>query len=241
VRRAGKRCEGRKPYGQNGPEQHAAIEHIVTHRQAGDALLSIADGLNVSVIPTRRGTVSGTRRSYNALCVDNNSRSVDINRAENYFEAMKSRSSSSRSSGPTFSICVVSQATPGEMSMESLFVTRDESEVAELKAFLSDRAHESRRESKGLHNARPVVVVHVDEEAHEKWCSQDGPNGLKSRPVKIGQTFPSAVRASGWLGLRHNEVAMQLSRAEHTGEKMATVRGITFRYSDSESKGSRKK
>jgi hypothetical protein len=132
----------------------------------------------------------------------------------------------------TYTFCVIKQADkPGQMELETLFTTSREDEVRELRKFLLEQDAGFRRYAQGR-NARPVVVVHVDPKEHERWVETPGRNGLQSRSVRTGQAFRSAVEASGWIGLRHNEVAMLLSRTAATGEKQATVRGVTFAYKD---------
>lgn len=132
----------------------------------------------------------------------------------------------------TYTFCLVSQTEkPGDLKLETLFSTHREEEVRELRRFLIEQDAGFRRVAQGK-NARAVVVVHVDDKEHERWCSTPGRNGLAAKPVRIGQEFRSAVDASGWVGLRHNETAMLLSRAAATGEKQATVRGVTFAYKD---------
>lgn len=131
----------------------------------------------------------------------------------------------------TFAVITQPAGVTGRMQMESLFTTRDEKAVAELRKFLLEQEAGFRRVAKGA-NSRPVRVVHVDAKEHERWCREGGRNGPRSKPVEVGQTFRSAVDASGWVGLRHNEVAMALSRAKATGENRITVRGVTFAYAD---------
>ena len=132
----------------------------------------------------------------------------------------------------TYTFCVVKQSEkPGQMELETLFTKYNEEEVREIRKFLLEQDAGFRRIAQGK-NARPVVVIHVDPKEHERWIQSPGRNGLASRPVNKGQAFRSAVEASGWVGLRHNEVAMLLSRTAATGEKQATVRGVTFAYKD---------
>lgn len=137
-----------------------------------------------------------------------------------------------------WTLLLVQQTKPGHMTAETLFTTRDQNEVQELKQFLLEQDAGFRRAAKGV-NAKPVEVIHVDPQEHQRWVEHPGRNGLKSRPVTVGQRFPSATAASGWLGLRHNELAMMLSRAAATGQHAATLRGVTFRYCSDEVSGSR--
>src|SRR5579859_2101251 len=111
----------------------------------------------------------------------------------------------------TYTFCIIAQEALGKLGLETLFSTHNEQEVADLKQYLLEQDAGYRRASKGK-NSRPVVVVHVDTKEHEKWVIHPGRNGLRARPTVRGQKFKSAVEASGHVGLRHNEVAMLLSR-----------------------------
>lgn len=128
---------------------------------------------------------------------------------------------------------VVSQGEgkPGDIRFTNLFSTRNPEEVKELSQILRERNVGFRREGM-TRNAREIVVTHVDGQEAEKWLNQPGRNGLKAKPSRRGMTFPSAVAASGHVGLRHNEVAQLLSRCHATGERQATVRGVTFAYKE---------
>lgn len=131
----------------------------------------------------------------------------------------------------TFVVITQGEGKPGDLQYRNLFSTRNPEEVEELSRLLLERNAGFRRESMSR-NSREIVVTHVDPAEHEKYLLQAGRNGLKSQPVKRGMTFPSGTAASGHVGLRHNEVAMMLSRAAFTGEKVATIRGVTFAYKD---------
>jgi hypothetical protein len=120
---------------------------------------------------------------------------------------------------------------PGQLKMETLFTTYNQAEVEELKRFLLEQNAGFKRASQAR-NSRPVVVTHIDPKEAEKWQTHPGRNGLMAKPVRRGQVFPSATAASGHIGLKHNEVAMLLSRISATGEKQVTVRGVTFSYED---------
>src|SRR5215469_13055832 len=131
-----------------------------------------------------------------------------------------------------FSIVAVTaggQRSAGRYEYDTLFTTRNEAEFQELKQLLKERHFGFRRES-FARNTREVVVLHVDAKEHEAAQRTPGRNRLVSKPVKRGQRFRSANAASGHLGLRNNEVAIYLSRAYQTGEKKATLRGVTLAY-----------
>lgn len=125
------------------------------------------------------------------------------------------------------------EGKPGNLVFKNLFSTRNDTHAEEITKFLLEENAGFRRANQAR-NAREVVVTHVSKSDHEKWLLEPGRNGLKSKPVKPGQVFRSATEASGHIGLRHNEVAMMLSRCSATGENQATVRGVTFAYKDSQ-------
>lgn len=129
-----------------------------------------------------------------------------------------------------WSFVVVTQGDgkPGDLSFETLFATRDETAKEAMCRTLWEQNAGFRRENQ-TRNRRGVVVLHVDKAEAERWQTTAGRNGLLAKPTKQGQTFNSATEASGHVGLRHNEVAMLLSRCHATGEKKATVRGGDFR------------
>ena len=131
----------------------------------------------------------------------------------------------------TFAVITHGANGPGDLKFEKLFSTRNEGEVAELTRFLLEQNAGFRRTNQSR-NVRGVLVTHVDPKEAQEWQTTGGRNGLKSKPVLRGQRFRSATEASGHVGLRHNEVAMLLSRCQSTGEKQATVRGVTFAYAD---------
>ncbi len=54
VRKSGKRCEGRKPYGHN-PDEIKVVESILEYRKNGQSVTSIADKLNSDGIKSRKG------------------------------------------------------------------------------------------------------------------------------------------------------------------------------------------
>jgi DNA invertase Pin-like site-specific DNA recombinase len=54
IRRAGGRCEGKKPYGHT-PEEAKVVEAIVGHRKAGMSYVAIADQLNAASVKSRSG------------------------------------------------------------------------------------------------------------------------------------------------------------------------------------------
>jgi DNA invertase Pin-like site-specific DNA recombinase len=58
IRRAGARCEGRKPYGIT-PEEQAVVERMTALRREKKSFVDIAEALNAKGIPTRTGP--GTR------------------------------------------------------------------------------------------------------------------------------------------------------------------------------------
>ena len=133
-----------------------------------------------------------------------------------------------------YTFCVVKQEDrPGRLEMQTLFTTSSETEVAQLTQLLLERDAGFKREAKGM-NARAVVAVAIDTKEHLKWCQEGGRNGLTAKPVHKGQKFRSATEASGHIGLKHNEVAVWLSRARATNSKTAQVRGVTFAYADEE-------
>lgn len=129
----------------------------------------------------------------------------------------------------SFYVITQGDGKPGDLTFKRLFSTRNQEEVEELSRELLERNAGFRRASM-TRNSREVVVVHVDAKEAERWQHEAGRNGLTAKPVKRGQTFASAVEASGHIGLRHNEVAMFLSRTAATGENQATLRGVTFAY-----------
>jgi hypothetical protein len=130
-----------------------------------------------------------------------------------------------------YTFCLFASDSRGEMQVESLCSTTNREHAAKLKQCVQEQGRDLRRKAQGR-NVREVVVLNVDEKEHGKWCIQPGRNGLRSKPVRAGQIFRSATEASGHVGLRHNEVAMKLSRAAATAEQRATVRGVTFVYGD---------
>jgi hypothetical protein len=130
-----------------------------------------------------------------------------------------------------YTFCIITSDGRGAMQIESLWPTTNREHAAKLKQCVQEQGRELRRKAQGR-NVREVVVLTVDEKEHGRWCIQPGRNGLPSKPVQAGQGFRSATEASGHVGLRHNEVAMLLSRAAATGERRATVRGVTFAYKD---------
>jgi hypothetical protein len=138
-----------------------------------------------------------------------------------------------------YTFCIITSAGRGAMNMETLFSTTNPEHVAELKQCVQEQGRDLRRKAQGR-NVREVVVTNVDGKEHGRWCSQPGRNGLSSRSVQQGQVFRSATEASGHVGLRHNEVAMVLSRAAAAGEQTAKVRGVTFAYRDRLLKGNQK-
>lgn len=123
------------------------------------------------------------------------------------------------------------EGRPGVLDMETLFTSRNPEEIDELKKFMLEQNAGFRRSAQAR-NSREVVVVHVDQAEHDQYIASAGKNGLVSKPVRKGQTFRSATAASGHIGLRHNEVAMYLSKSAATGDKKATIRGVTFAYKD---------
>lgn len=131
----------------------------------------------------------------------------------------------------TFMVVAQGDGKPGELEFTNLFTTRSDEAKDELCQILLERQVGFKREAMAR-NRREVVVTRVDKEEAERWQTLAGRNGLKAQPVHRGQVFPSATAASGHVGLRHNEVAMMLSRVAATGEKQATVRGVTFAYRD---------
>lgn len=130
-----------------------------------------------------------------------------------------------------FTVLKIPAGRSDAVSIEPLFGTYDTTEVEELRQFLLEQNAGFRRSGHSRH-ARPVKVIHVDQKEHERWVTTPGRNGLTSKPVVRGQVFWSAVEASGWLGLRHNEVAIVLSHCAATGEKQVTVRGVTLACAD---------
>jgi DNA invertase Pin-like site-specific DNA recombinase len=54
IRRAGGRCEGRKPYGET-PEDQVVVEKMKTWRKEKKSFVEIADALNAENIPTQSG------------------------------------------------------------------------------------------------------------------------------------------------------------------------------------------
>jgi hypothetical protein len=132
-----------------------------------------------------------------------------------------------------YSFLVVAQGggKPGDLTFENLFTTHDP-EVKEALCKVLWEQHAGFRRSAQTRNRREIVVTHVDKAESERWQQTAGRNGLKAKAVERGHVFCSATEASGHVGLRHNEVAMLLSRCHATGEKAATVRGVTFAYKD---------
>ena len=63
---------------------------------------------------------------------------------------------------------------------------------------------------------REVFVVHKTDEA----------------PRDLEKVYPNAATASRDLGYKYNEVSMALARAKFAGSDQATVKGVTFQYSD---------
>jgi hypothetical protein len=131
----------------------------------------------------------------------------------------------------SFVIVTQGDGKPGDLGFETLFSTRDEVAKEALTKILWEQNAGFRR-SNQTRNRREVIVTHIDKAEAERWQNTAGRNGLKAKPVKTGHVFSSATEASGHVGLRHNEVAMILSRCTSTGEKQATVRGVTFAYHD---------
>jgi hypothetical protein len=131
----------------------------------------------------------------------------------------------------TFVMVTQGDGKPGNLTFKNLFSTRSETHADEITKFLLEENAGFRRASQAR-NTREIVVIHVSKAEHERWVKEPGRNGLVSKPVQNGQVFPSATAASGHIGLRHNEVAMALSRCVAAGEKTATVRGVTFAYKD---------
>jgi hypothetical protein len=131
----------------------------------------------------------------------------------------------------TFLVVTQGDGKPGELAFQNLFTTRDPEAYKALCQTLWEQNAGFRRHAQ-TRNRREVVVTHVDNAEAERWINTPGRNGLKAKPVTHGQVFESATAASGHVGLRHNEVAMLLSRCQATGEKAATVRGVTFAYKD---------
>ncbi len=131
----------------------------------------------------------------------------------------------------TFLLATQGEGKPGELEMKTLFTTRDSATMEALCQTLWEQNAGFRRERQ-TRNRREIVVTHVDEAEAKRWLTTPGRNGLVAKPVKRGQVFPSGTAASGHIGLRHNEVSMMLSRCGATGEKAATVRGVTFAYAD---------
>lgn len=128
-----------------------------------------------------------------------------------------------------FTFCLLTSNGRGEMQMQSVCSTSRPEHAAKLKQCVQEQGRELRRKAQAR-NVREVVAIRVDDTEHAKWCRQPGRNGLRSKPAHAGQEFRSATEASDHIGLRHNEVAMRLSRAAATGEQRATVRGVTFAY-----------
>ena len=54
MRRAGQRCEGRKPYG-NTPEEQKSVDLILSLRKAGKSFVAIAEQLNADGVKPRTG------------------------------------------------------------------------------------------------------------------------------------------------------------------------------------------
>ena len=135
----------------------------------------------------------------------------------------------------SFVVLAQGDGKPGEMAFENLFTTRDETVKEELCKILWERNAGFRRSAQ-TRNRREIVVTHVDQAEARRWQETAGRNGLKAKPVERGHVFASGTEASGHIGLRHNEVSMLLSRCQATGEKSATVRGVTFAYKDNLSK-----
>jgi len=131
----------------------------------------------------------------------------------------------------TFVVITQGDGKPGELKFRTLFATRNEGAMEEMAQLLLEQNSGFKRASYAR-NAREVVVMHVDAKEHEKWLHEPGRNGLVSKPVARGRVFRSATEASGHIGLRHNEIAMMLSRCAQTGENQATVRGVSFAYKD---------
>jgi hypothetical protein len=131
----------------------------------------------------------------------------------------------------SFVVLTQGDGKPGELGFENLFTTRDPAVKEELARTLLER-HAGFRRSAQTRNRREVIVTHVDKEEAVRWLTEKGRNGLTAKPVERGHQFGSATEASGHIGLRHNEVAMMLSRCHATGEKVCTVRGVTFAYAD---------
>jgi hypothetical protein len=54
MRRAGQRCEGRKPYG-DSPEEQKSVDLILSLRKDGKSLVAIAEQLNADAVKPRTG------------------------------------------------------------------------------------------------------------------------------------------------------------------------------------------
>lgn len=137
-----------------------------------------------------------------------------------------------------YTFCLLTSNGRGELQMEAVCSTTTPEHAAKLRQCAQEQGRELRRKAQAR-NVRVVVALVVDETEHAKWCRQAGRNGLRSNPVHPGQEFRSATEASGHIGLRHNEVAMGLSRAAATGERRTTLRGVTFAYRDDSQSTSR--
>ena len=117
-----------------------------------------------------------------------------------------------------YTFCLFTSDSRGGMQMESLCSTTNREHVVKMKECVPEQDRALRRRAQGR-NVREVVVLSIDEKEHGKCCIQPGRNGLRSKLVQTSQLFRSATEASGHIGLRHNEVAMMLSRAAATGEQ----------------------
>jgi len=131
----------------------------------------------------------------------------------------------------TFVVVTQGDGKPGDLKFETLFATRSESAQEAMRNTLWEQNAGFRRDAQ-TRNRREIVVTHVDAKEAQRWQQTAGRNGLTAKPIARGHVFNSATEASGHIGLRHNEVAMMLSRCSATGEKKATVRGVTFAYKD---------
>lgn len=106
-----------------------------------------------------------------------------------------------------------------------------------LKSVLSDICKNNVK----ITNSKKLVVLDVDETEHALYLEGPGKqaprNGKFASPCEPGQTFNSAIEASGHLGFNNNDVALYMNKARRkfpddsdAGQRTAKVRGVTLIY-----------
>jgi hypothetical protein len=117
--------------------------------------------------------------------------------------------------------------------MKGVFIYFDSDCGCELLATVSNKedaevlkhALRQTREEIGPGRSKPVIVLEVLPEA-QKYV-----DFKSAKPCEVGQKFPSALRASQWLGYpgSDNPVGNALGRERREHRKTtATVRGVVF-------------